>query len=247
MEQIEIEYMLPNEYKGKHTKKTHLTIFQPRKWTEKEIEWLLMLQSKGLNTNQIASCLDRDPTQVSIKIKRIKKKDGSSYNAKHRDDKYFYNDIFLKDIQPNSVLDLYAGAYSYYEDKVKDLMTNDKNKNFNTYFNENSEILVHKLVYEKYKFDLIDIDPFGSAYECFDCCIKMAKKGIIITFGEMGHKRFKRLDFINRIYGINTLEDFTIEKLIEHVIMIGHRNRKNLIPIFIRNYHNISRVYFKIN
>jgi hypothetical protein len=240
-------FKLPEDYKGEFSKKTHLTKFQPRKWTEKEIEWALMLKAKGFNIEKIAQCLDRDFTQVSIKMKRLNKKDGESYNSKHRDDKYYHNDIFLKDIQPNSVLDLYAGQYSYYEDKVNELITNDKNDSFNTYFNENAEKLVHKLYYENYKFDLIDIDPFGSAYECFDCSIKMARKGIIITFGELGHKRFKRLDYVSRIYGINNLEDFTIDKLIEYVIIIGKRNRKNLQPVIIRNYKNISRVYFKIS
>ena len=57
--------------------------------------------------------------------------------------------------------------------------------------------------WHNYRFDLIDIDPFGSAYDCFDLSIKIAEKGLIITYGEMGHIRWKRLDYVNRIYNIN--------------------------------------------
>lgn len=239
-------YQMPVEYKGKEKTKTHLTKNTPREWTQKEIQWVEMLLLKGLTTKQIAESIDRDALQVSIKIKRLAKKNGVTYNENHRDDKYFYNDLFLSEIKPKSVLDLYAGAYSYYEDKIEELYTNDINKTFNTYYSENAEKLVHKLYYENNVYDLIDIDPFGSAHECFDCCVKMAKKALIITFGEMGHIRFKRLDYVNRIYGINRIEDFTINNLIDYVVKIGYKNKKTLMPIYIRKYRNISRVYFKI-
>ena len=102
------------------------------------------------------------------------------------------------------------------------------------------------LYYADERFDLIDLDPFGSAYDCFDLAIKMAKRGVIITFGEIGHKRFKRIDFVSRYYGITNFEDFTIENLIKEVVRIGHRNKKELIPTIVREYKNITRVYFKI-
>ncbi len=57
-------YLMPSEYKGEYTKNGGLTKFQPRKWTEKEIEWVNMLKAKGFNTKQIAECIDRDVTQV---------------------------------------------------------------------------------------------------------------------------------------------------------------------------------------
>ena len=67
---FENEYKMPSEYKGDYIKNGGLTKFQPRKWTEKEIEWVMMLKEKGFSTKQIAECIDRDVTQVSIKIKR---------------------------------------------------------------------------------------------------------------------------------------------------------------------------------
>jgi hypothetical protein len=236
---------MPNEYKGKLLKSGGITIHQPRKWTIEEINWCLDLKEKGYSIKEIAESIDRDLLQVQIKMKRLSKKE-DSYNFKHRDDKYFHNELFLSEINPKSVLDLFSGAESFYEDKVEELETNDIEAKFNTYYNEKAEKLVCKLYYDNCKYDLIDIDPFGSAFDCFDLSIKMAKKGLIITFGEMGHLRFKRIDYVEKFYNIKSIEDFTISNLINEVVKIGLRNRKKLIPIYIRDWKNISRVYFKI-
>jgi len=242
----EKEYFLPKEYIGKETKNGGLTKNNPRKWTKKEIEWALNLKEKGFKNKDIAKFLYRDLISVSIKMKRLSKKNGVTYNEPHREDKYRHNDLFLAEIKPKVVLDLFSGATSYYDDKVDVLYTNDIDKRFNTYYSEKAEKLVCKLYYEKAKFDLIDIDPFGSAYDCFDLCIKMAIKGLIITLGEIGHKRWKRLDFVRTHYGIESLEDFTSKRIVNEIIKIGARNKKKLIPIFLNDYRNISRVYFKI-
>ena len=74
----------------------------------------------------------------------------------------------------------------------------------------------------------------------------MANKCLIITFGELGHKRFKRLDFVSRYYGIIDINDFNIDNLIKEVVKIGYRNKKQLIPIFTKEWRNIARVYFEI-
>ena len=364
---IKNKYKLPNKYKGKKTKNGGLTINDPRKWTKKEIEWLLMLQEKNLTLKQIAQCLDRDVVSVSIKSKRLKKENGKTYNEKHRYSKYLSNEDFIKIVKPKSVLDLYSGKESYYNDKVDlvvandinkkykldtnldslkclckhyyknnkfdlvdldpfgsaydcfdlaikiaksldrelvsvqikikrlkketgktynekhrqdkyntnnmfldkvnvksvldvfageksfyknkcdTLVTNDKEKNYRCNYNMDSFKLLCKLYSENKSFDLIDLDPFGSAYDCFDIAIKMSKKAIIITFGELGHLRWKRLDFVKQRYNINNLENFKIEKMIEKVIKIGKRNKKKLNPIFIKKWTNIGRVYFKVD
>lgn len=243
---IDKEFFLPLEYIGDETKNGGLTKNNPRKWTDKEIDWALMLKKKGFNNKQIAKYLYRQPLSVSIKMKRLSKKDCMSYNEPHREDKYLHNELFLSEINPKIVLDLFAGPNSYYEGKVEELYTNDVEPTFNTYYNEKAEKLVCKLYYKGCSYDLIDVDPFGSAYQCFDLCIRMATKGIIITLGEMGHKRFKRLDFVRRCYGINDLNDFTSSNIVSEIIKIGERNKKKLIPIFVKDYRNISRVYFKI-
>lgn len=239
------EYLMPSEYKGKYTKNSGLTKFQPRKWTEKEIEWVTMLKDKGLNTKQIARCIDRDVTQVSIKIKRLAKK-AMNYNASHYDEKCAVNIDFIQQINPKSVLDVYAGTESFYKSKCTNVVSNDKNKDSNTDYHLDALDFVCQMYIDKRRFDLVDLDPFGSAYDCFDLAIKMADKGIVITLGEIGHKRFKRLDFVRRYYGIETLDDFTTNKLVNHIIKIGERNKKALIPVYVKDWRNISRVYFKV-
>ena len=107
--------------------------------------------------------------------------------------------------------------------------------------------LICFLYYKGEKFDLIDLDPFGSTFDCLDIAIKMAKKGLIVTLGEMGYKRFKRLDFVRRMYEINELSEFTTENLIHNIVKIGERNKKKLTPIVVKEWNNISRVYFEIS
>ena len=239
-------YLMPTEYKGEYTKNGGLTKFQPRKWTEKEIEWVMMLKEKGFNTKQIAECIDRDITQVSIKIKRLGKK-SMTYNQGHFEEKFAVNYEFVKEINPKSVLDVYAGFASVYKKlNCENVISNDKNEKSNTEYHLDALDFVCQMYIDKRKFDLVDLDPFGSAYDCFDLAIKMAKKGLIITLGELGHKRFKRLDFVRRYYGIETLEDFTTDNLVKHIIKIGERNKKTLTPIYVKDWRNIARVYFKI-
>ena len=240
------EYYLPKDYIGEELKNGGYTKNTPRKWTEKEIDWLEMLIKEKFNNKQIDEFLYREQLSVQIKRKRLKKSDGETYNEAHREDKYLHNEMFLKQINPKNVLDLFSGQ-SFYEGKVNELYTNDIDSKYVTYFSEKAEKLVHKLYYDNWSFDLIDIDTFGSAYDCFDCCIKMAKKGIIITIGEMGHKRFKRLDFVNRHYGVKNMTEYTSQKIVDKIIDIGKRNKKKLEVIYLCDYKNISRVYFKIN
>jgi hypothetical protein len=246
------EYKMPDEYKGKIIKNGGLTNFSPRKWTEKEIDWVLMLKEKSFSIKQIADFIDRDVVQVSIKIKRLGKKN-KTYNEPHREEKYKTNEEFLNIIQPKSCLDVFSGEKSFWLNKVEHLIANDKNfesKVENNHFNMDAFDFLCYMWLNKNKYyktyDIVDLDPFGSAYDCFDLSIKLAKKGIIITLGELGHKRFKRLDFVRRYYGIEKMEDFNTNNLINHIIKIGERNKKKLTPVFIKDWRNIARVYFKI-
>ena len=247
MELFQNEFKMPEEFKGKTLKNGGLTKFAPRQWTEKEIEWVKMLKAKGFTNKKIAELIDRDFTQVSIKIKRLGKK-SMTYNQGHFEEKFVVNCDFVKQIKPKSVLDVYAGFASVYKKlNCDNVISNDKNEKSNTDYHLEALDFVCQMYLDKRKFDLVDLDPFGSAYDCFDLAIKMAKKGLVITLGELGHKRFKRLDFVRRYYGIETLEDFTTDNLVNHIIKIGERNKKKLIPIYVKDWRNIARVYFKID
>ena len=230
-----------------------ITKTKPRKWEEKDIKSLKKLKAKGLSNKDIAKELDRTEVSIQIKLKRLNKSN-TTYNNKHREDKYNTNAEFLQLIQPSTVLDLYAGDSSFYMthknpllSKMKRPFLNDKNKKFtNCEYNLPAFKLLCKMYYDGHKFDLIDLDPFGSAYECFDLSLKLAKKGLIITFGELGHKRWKRLDYVKRFYNINTLDEFNIRNLMKQVDVIAAQNKKTLRPMFVKEWRNIARVYYKI-
>lgn len=237
---------MPEEFKGKTNKNGGYTTSSPRTWTNEELHWVEDLLNKGYSTKEIAESIDRTVTSVAIKIKRLGKKDGS-YNADHVTEKYGINQKFLNEINPTTALDCYAGEKDFYFDALQfHSVSNDINRNYDTTYHMDAHKLLCKLYAEDNKFDLIDLDPYGSAYDCFDLAIKMAQKGIVITFGELGHKCWKRLDFVSRYYGITSLDDFTLENLIKHVQMIGLRNKKNLIVYAQKEWRNIGRVWFKI-
>ena len=237
---------MPEEYKGKVNKNGGYTSSSPRKWTLEELAWIEDLINKGYSNKDIAESVDRTVTSVAIKVKRLGKKDGS-YNADHVLEKYEINKKFLDDIDPITALDCYAGEKDFYFDTLQyKSLSNDINRDYDTTYHMDAFKLLCKLYSEDNKFDLIDLDPYGSAYDCFDLAIKMAQKGIVITFGELGHKRWKRLDFVSRYYGITCLDDFTLQNLINHVQMIGQRNKKNLIVCYQKEWRNIARVWFKI-
>ena len=235
---------MPDEYKGQIRQKGGGNISLPREWTKEELEWVKSLNSKGYTTKEIAESVDRTVDSVSIKLKRISKKNGT-YNSSHIEEKYKINEEFLNVIKPKTVLDCYCGTKNFYYEYLKDKTTSN---DIDTTIKSNYNMDALKCLCTLYpnKFDLIDLDPYGSAYDCFDLAIKMANKAIVITFGELGHKRWKRLDFVSRYYNINSLKEFTFENLIKHVQMIGKRNKKELIPIYVKEWKNIGRVWFEI-
>lgn len=240
---------MPDEYKGRTTKGCGYTKNAPREWTEKEIQWVKNLLEKGFTRKQIAESIDRSETSTGIKIKRLSKKQ-NTYNEDHIKEKYEINQRFIEHIKSCIVLDVYAGEKSFYEGKCG-VIANDINPDAETPYHLDALQFCCRMYGWRGKnnnnaFDIVDLDPFGSAYDCFDLAIKMAKRGFIVTLGELGHKRWKRLDYVGSHYGIKTLEEFTIDKLIEHIQMIGRRNKKQLNVFAKKEWRNIGRVWFEI-
>lgn len=236
---------MPEEYKGEIKTNCGYTKSNPRKWNEKEIEWLNKMISDGFSINEIAESMDRTTVSVEIKRKRLAKKD-NTYNKKHIIEKYEINEEFIKNNNFKSVLDLYCGEKSFYSGRELNITTNDINNEIQADYHMDAFKLICKLYSENKKYDFIDLDPFGSAYDCFDIAIKMAKKGIAITLGELGHKRWKRLDFVRSHYDIENIDNFTIENIIKYIQKIGYRNKKQLIVYDYKEWQNIGRIWFTI-
>ena len=237
---------LPAEYRAAELTPGGYTKSTPRKWTEKEIEFIADLKKQGYTLDEIAESVDRTAVSVSIKLKRITKK-ADTYNEHHRSKKYAINKAYAQEIHPESVLDCFAGCRPYWNaENIKRVVTNDINKDYKTDYHLDALKLLCKEYAEGNKYDLVDLDPFGSAYDCLDLACKIAKKGLCVTLGEMGQKRWRRLDFIRTHYGIERDEDFTSENLVRHIQQIGLRNKKRLVVYALENWANISRVWFII-
>ena len=220
-----------------------------RRWTPDEIAWVRERLADGYSVKSISTVISRTETAIRIKMKRHGK-NTNTYNESHREKKYALNNRVLDVIHPQTALDLYAGARSFYRGKVPNVVSNDIDEKFadeNDYQMDAFQLLVQLYAEDRnVAFDLIDLDPFGSAFECFDFAIRMAQRCIIITFGELGHIRWGRLDFVRSAYGIEEIDDFTIENLVYRVQQMGKLHKKKLIPIEVESYHNIGRVAFLI-
>lgn len=236
---------MPEEYKGTSLTPGGYVTSVPRAWTKEEIQWCEDLKNKGFSAKEIAESIDRGVTATSIKLKRLSKTQ-YSYNEPHKADKYATNEKFLAAIEPDSVLDVYAGLESFYQGKVKNLRSNDKNPEAKTDDHADAlAFLCGEFICGR-KYDIVDLDPFGSAYDCLDLAVKIAKKGLAVTLGEMGHKRWNRLDYVRTHYGIETMDQFTAERIVQEIQKIGERNKKQLEVVALKNWPNISRVYFRI-
>lgn len=220
-----------------------------RKWTPEEIQWVRDRLDDGYSVPSVAKAVNRTPTAIGIKMKRLKKTN-DDYNEHHRAKKYAMNQRIIDAIKPTTVLDVYGGVESWYRDKIPDVQSNDMDARFADAHDWQSDAfqLLTGLYSEKpsRSWDLIDLDPYGSAFENFDLAIRMADRCLVITFGELGHKRWKRLDFVRSAYGIEDIDDLTTENMIYKVQHMGMLHKKKLVPFEVEEYHNISRVAFRI-
>lgn len=216
----------------------------PRRWTDSEIEWLRDRRNEGASIAELSEALGRSEVSVSVKLKRLQKSN-DTYNQRFRDKKYLANHSFLELIQPSSVLDVYAGE-SFWKPLVSNTITNDIDERFETDYNENALDLMCRLHLKRQKFDLIDLDPFGSSYECFDFAFRMAKKAVIISFGEWGHLRWRRLDYVRHRYSIHDLNQWSPDKFMQEAKRIALLHKKKAMVVDSLNYGNFLRVYFAL-
>ena len=62
----------------------------PKTWTKEMEQEVLNLRNQNFSSAEIAKKVGRSQVSVSTKLKRLTKT-GDTYNKKHRDDKYEYN------------------------------------------------------------------------------------------------------------------------------------------------------------
>ena len=237
--------VMPSEFYGSVKTGNDFIKSVPRQWTDAELDWVLQKVDEGFSVSDIAEAIGRTDISVQVKLKRLTKSD-DSYNVKHRELKYAANTFFVDSLQPKTVLDLFAG-HSFYKSFDVDVTDNDSDLKFDTEYHEDALKLLCRLYSEGRKFDVIDVDPYGSAYDCFDLVLKMARKGVVVSFGEWGHKRWKRFDFVRPRYGISDGDGFTVDAFISEFQRIANVNHKTAEVFDVLQYGNFLRVYFVLD
>ncbi len=233
---------MPENFKGKIYKKSKYLKTAPREWTEDETNYLIEMNEIGFANKEIAESMDRSEVSVSVKLKRLGKKK-NKYEGSHALEKATLNQYFLDKIKPETALFLTGGTKVTEHRQIKNeaIFTN-----VNSSFGETALKIMCNFFIQECKFDYIDLDTFASCFDAFDLAIKSAKKGLAITLSELGHKRWKRLDFVERYYGIDKMQDFTLDNLIIFIQKIGFRNKKKLTVVYKKEWNNIGRVWFEI-
>jgi hypothetical protein len=216
---------------------------EPSRWSNQDCERLLSLKKEGASFEDIGKVFGKTGYACNRKYYKLMKKN-DTYNLKHRKTKYLQNLRYLEQVQADSLLDVYSGGVSWWKSNSNlKVIDNDIKKQGADFAMDAYDFLYH---HRKQKFDIVDLDPYGSAYDCFDLALQIADKGMIITFGEIVGRRFNRMDFVEHRYDIKYIDEFTTNKLSEYVEQRGLIYRKKLIPIIKAEMTNISRVYYKI-
>lgn len=237
---------VPSEFIGQYKKSGGYTSTTPREWTEQELNWALEQRQAGYSVKQIAEALSRSEVSVQIKLKR-NGKTSDTYNEPNREKKYKANLAFAELVKPRSVLDAYAGN-SWWQSNGYSTVTNDIDEKFDTHYHDDSLRVLCDLYASNERFDLVDLDPYGSAYDCFDLAIKLSKKAVVVSFGEWGHKRWKRFDFVKPRYGIQSVDEYgNGERFIAEFQRIAACNKRHAEPVTVIQYSNFLRVYFTLS
>jgi hypothetical protein len=233
---------MPPEFLGEMKTQSIYTKSVPREWTVAEVEWMTSCLDAGYSVEDVATASGRTKISVSTKVKRMSKV-ADSYNKKHRELKYLANGMFVSTIEPASVLDVFAANSYYLDTDIKKVVTNDKDTRFATDYHLDAFTLMCQMVVENKKFDVVDLDPYGSAYDCLPMALRIARKGLVISFGEWGHKRWKRFDYVRPRYGIDSIEAFTSEAFFAELNRLASIEKKKITVLDAIQYGNFLRVY----
>ncbi len=158
---------------------------------------------------------------------------------------------FFKLVQPKSVLDAYAGVNKKYPKEIT--TSNDLDRNQPTNYHKDAIKLLQDASLEGYKFDLVDLDPYGSCWKGWKDGIDIAQKGIVISYGDLMVWRyhFKEFDYWKGILGerynkhIESIHDLRFA-LIARTLELGEQLGKqlNIYSVFGNWYW--MRIYYLI-
>lgn len=208
------------------------------------------LINSGYTLYHISKKYDITITQAKSILSKYKK-ESNTYNVDHIKVKYQINNEFFHCIKPKTILDLFCGRNRYWATNFGDKslvisndLLEDKFANPDPGYNIDANILMNNFIANNECFDLVDVDPYNSPAEFIDSAIKLAVKGLIITFGDLPNvKRFKKYDYFYKHYGItDSIENINIQSLAEYLVEKTN-NRFEIFEAY--SWKTCGRVYLK--
>ena len=220
---------------------------------DEKIEETIRLKSEGFSNQHIADKLGVGVTRIKDYISEYKKRE-NIYNQDHLEDKYGLNDDFFHLIKPKSILDVCCGQRKFWADYKKfgcNVVSNDCMEDKRAQPDKLMTFKAHQLL-EAYKlantqFDIVDVDTYGNPADCLEAAVVVAKKGLIITFGEFKRLRYRFKNvgqkYFKEKYGMKmSIEDITINDMADMIINLS----KNKFKVWkIGDWRYCDRIYFK--
>ena len=178
------------------------------KWDKKLEEYIIKLHEDGFTYDRIAQEIKSTQTAVKHKIRRIKQSQNDD-RYKHTKEKLSQLTKCLSDfhlpIKPR-ILETHCGfggmtehyvnignVESYDIKKERASFVNTQYKNA-TGIHADSEIEMYRLVGNKCKYDIVDIDPYGFPSRYFPHAFSLINNGILfLTFPVMGVAQINKI------------------------------------------------------
>jgi len=165
------------------------------------------------------------------------------------DFKYDLDRHFVKQVGTRTLIDAYAGNSNRYIRMKIEAMTNDLDTQYETNYHLPADRFLNLLHGSGMTADVVDLDPYDSCWICLPTAVKLANKGLIVTYTDFENWRYKRSKVILSQVGLNpdSWKAYR-EALIYATIDIGETfGKKRLKPVYL--FEPISsylRVYFTI-
>ena len=178
---------------------------------------LLRLKNSGRTFSQISEIIGKTESSVKHKIRRISQSNNDDRHH-HPEEKIrqilnYITGNNLKILETNcgwgnltKVYQKFGEVLSFDIDKEKIKKIN--NEQMEDVYAEKCDSIVeiHRLVYSKCLFDVVDIDPYGMPSRYFPHIFLLIKKGILfVTLPKLGVQKLNKImaEHLNCFYGIN--------------------------------------------
>lgn len=244
-------------------------------WNEEKEKLVLKLKEEdGLTYKEIAKILGHTPSSIKHKYIRLKKSQNlEEYH--HPQEKINQIEKFLQNKEGLRILETHAGfgnlskvynkkaTYHLLLEKRADRVEHLEKLGFKnaTIIKCDSEKEIHRLVYEKLKFDVIDVDPYGYPSRLFPHVLELIDDGIlVITIPKLGVQHLNKLviEHLRVFWGYNKeldyleavkskLKDFGIQtKRAVKIVDVLDLGRLYRIVIFVKRASSFDLVGLKV-